>query len=45
LRTLFHDRELLAAMSRNAQATAAEKSWESYRANFAETLRAAVPCL
>jgi glycosyltransferase involved in cell wall biosynthesis len=45
LRTLFHDRELLAAMSRNAQATAAEKSWESYRANFAETLRTAVPCL
>jgi glycosyltransferase involved in cell wall biosynthesis len=44
LNTLFHDRELLAAMSRNAQATAAEKSWESYRANFADTLRAVVPC-
>jgi glycosyltransferase involved in cell wall biosynthesis len=38
LHTLHHDRELLAAMSRNAQATAAEKSWEGYRSNFAEAV-------
>ncbi len=42
LHTLHRDRELLAAMSRNAQATAAEKSWESYRANLAETVRVAL---
>jgi len=40
LYTLSCDRELLAAMSRNAHATAAEKSWESYRANWASALRA-----
>jgi glycosyltransferase involved in cell wall biosynthesis len=44
LHTLHRDRELLAAMSRNAQATAAEKSWESYRGNFAETVGAVVAC-
>jgi glycosyltransferase involved in cell wall biosynthesis len=38
LDTLHRDRELLAALSRNAQATAAEKSWESYRSNFAENV-------
>jgi glycosyltransferase involved in cell wall biosynthesis len=44
LQTLNRDRELLAAMSRNAQATAQENSWESYRANFADTLEAVVAC-
>jgi glycosyltransferase involved in cell wall biosynthesis len=44
LQTLSRDRELLAAMSRNAQATAAENSWKSYRAHFAETLEAAIAC-
>jgi len=44
LHTLHGDRELLAAMSRNAQASAAEKSWESYRSNFAETVEAVVAC-
>ncbi len=39
LNTLYRDRELLAAMSRNAQATAAEKSWESYRVNWADAVR------
>jgi len=33
---------LLASMSRNAQATAAKMSWESYRARIAETVTAAV---
>jgi glycosyltransferase involved in cell wall biosynthesis len=42
LHTLQRDRDLLAAMSRNAQATAAEKSWESYRTLLAETVRAAL---
>ena len=42
LHSLHRDRERLAAMSRAAQATAAEKSWESYRANLADTLRAAL---
>jgi glycosyltransferase involved in cell wall biosynthesis len=42
LHSLHRDRERLAAMSRAAQETAAEKSWESYRANLAETLRAAL---
>jgi glycosyltransferase involved in cell wall biosynthesis len=40
LHTLGRDRELLAAMSSNAHATAAEKSWESYRANWADAVRA-----
>jgi alpha-maltose-1-phosphate synthase len=44
LHTLHRDRELLAAMSRNAQATAADRSWESYRSNFAETVEAIVAC-
>jgi glycosyltransferase involved in cell wall biosynthesis len=39
LNALNRDRELLAAMSRNAHATAAEKSWESYRANWADAVR------
>jgi glycosyltransferase involved in cell wall biosynthesis len=41
LSTLHRDRDLLAEMSRNAHATAAEKSWESYRANWADAVRAA----
>jgi glycosyltransferase involved in cell wall biosynthesis len=44
LHTLHRDRELLAAMSGDAQATAAEKSWESYRSNFAETVGTVVAC-
>lgn len=44
LETLHHDRELLAAMSRQAQATAAGQSWESYRAKFADTLEAVAGC-
>ena len=40
LHTLGRDRELLAAMSSNAHATAAAKSWESYRANWADAVRA-----
>jgi len=43
LHTLQRDRELLAAMSRQAQATAAEQSWERYRGNFAKTLGAVLP--
>ena len=39
LNALNRDREMLAAMSRNAHATAAEKSWESYRANWADAVR------
>ena len=39
LNTLNRDRELLAAMSRNAHATAAEKSWENYRADWADAVR------
>jgi glycosyltransferase involved in cell wall biosynthesis len=42
LHILDRDRELLAAMSRNAHATAAKKSWENYRANLADTVRAAL---
>jgi starch synthase len=45
LHTLHCDRKLLAAMSRNAQATAAEQSWESYRRNFAENVGGVVACL
>lgn len=44
LHTLHRDRELLAAMSRNAQATAAVRSWESYRSNFAETVGTVIAC-
>jgi hypothetical protein len=31
-------------MSRNAQATVAEASWESYRNNFAQTVEAIAAC-
>jgi glycosyltransferase involved in cell wall biosynthesis len=44
LHTLHGDRELLAAMSRKAQASAAEASWESYRSNFRETVEAVAAC-
>ena len=44
LQSLSRDRELLAAMSRHAQATAAKNSWRSYRAHFADTLEAVVAC-
>lgn len=40
LHSLHEDRDLLATMSRNAQATAAGRSWENYRAKLAETVRA-----
>jgi starch synthase len=39
LETLHQDRELLAEMSRQAQATAAENSWENYRVNLAGLVR------
>lgn len=42
LQTLHCDRELLVSMSRNAQAAAAERSWASYRANYAATVRSLV---
>ena len=42
LQTLHRDRELLVCMSRNAQAAAAERSWASYRINYAETVRSVV---
>ncbi len=35
LETLYGDRDLLAEMSRRAQRTAAENSWENFRANWA----------
>jgi glycosyltransferase involved in cell wall biosynthesis len=41
LNTLNRDRELLAAMSHNAQMTAAMQSWEVYRETWAETVRVA----
>jgi glycosyltransferase involved in cell wall biosynthesis len=44
LHTLHGDRELLAAMSQKAQASAAEASWESYRSNFSETVEAIAAC-
>jgi len=44
LQALNRDRELLAAMSRNAQTAAAENSWKSYRAHFADTLEAVLAC-
>jgi len=44
LQILNRDRELLAAMSRRAQATAADQSWMSYRTNFADTLGAVAAC-
>lgn len=42
LRVLHRDRALLAAISRQAQLTAAENSWSGYRARFADALRAVV---
>jgi len=39
---LNHDRDLLAEMSQNARATAAEKSWAVYRANWVTALRGAL---
>jgi alpha-maltose-1-phosphate synthase len=42
LSDLNHDRNLLAEMSRNASATAAEKSWAGYRSNWATALRGAL---
>jgi len=44
LSTLLRDRNLLGAMSHNAQMAAIEKSWERYRANFANTLGGVVSC-
>lgn len=40
LAALCRDRELLAAMSRNAQIAAAKNSWETYRARWADAVRA-----
>jgi glycosyltransferase involved in cell wall biosynthesis len=42
LNALNLDRELLADMSRNAQATAARRPWEIYRETWAETMKAAL---
>lgn len=39
LHRLDRDRELLAEMSRQAQKTAAQNSWESYRARWADAVR------
>jgi alpha-maltose-1-phosphate synthase len=39
LTALIRDREMLARMSLQAQATAAEKSWERYREHWAEAVR------
>ena len=39
LETLHADRALLAEMSHHAQQTAAQNSWENYRANWAQTIR------
>lgn len=41
LNTLNRDRELLARMSGDAQKTAAENSWESYRESWTEIVKAA----
>jgi glycosyltransferase involved in cell wall biosynthesis len=40
--TLHKSRELLVAMSRNAQVTAAARSWAAYRETWAETVRDAL---
>lgn len=40
LSALYHNRELLIEMSHQAQATAAERSWNVYRDNWAEAVRA-----
>jgi glycosyltransferase involved in cell wall biosynthesis len=42
LDTLHCDRELLAAMSQNARATAAERTWAVYRETWAEEMRGAL---
>ena len=42
LETLHRDRDLLAEMSRQAQVTAAENSWEGYRAHLASVVRSVV---
>jgi starch synthase len=42
LLTLHRDRKLLAAMSQQAQQTAAEHSWQIYRARYADALRDAL---
>lgn len=39
LDALYGDRAMLAEMSRQAQVTAAENSWEQYRANLADAMR------
>lgn len=39
LETLYNDRALLAEMSRRAQQTAEQNSWENYRANWAHMIR------
>jgi glycosyltransferase involved in cell wall biosynthesis len=39
LEMLCRDREMLAELSRRAQVTAAENSWETYRASWARTIR------
>jgi alpha-maltose-1-phosphate synthase len=44
LHTLQGDRELLAAMSQKAQASAAAASWESYRSTFAKNVEAIAAC-
>ncbi|MGB7602981.1 MAG: glycosyltransferase family 4 protein [Candidatus Sulfotelmatobacter sp.] len=44
LLALHRDRELLASMSRQAQATAAKHSWASYRTSYADTLRVVAAC-
>lgn len=41
LDALNRNRDLLAQMSRNAQKTAAQHPWESYRENIADTVKAA----
>jgi glycosyltransferase involved in cell wall biosynthesis len=42
LNILNHDRELLGEMSRNAQAAAARRSWETYRNDWAEAMKGAL---
>jgi starch synthase len=44
LHALDKDRDLLAQMSREAQKTATEQSWEKYRRSLAEELKAALLC-
>ncbi|MGH9562893.1 MAG: glycosyltransferase family 4 protein, partial [Terracidiphilus sp.] len=44
LLALHRDRALLARMSRQAQETATQYSWASYRKNYADALRAVVAC-